>query len=304
MELKKQLTYQKNIYLCVIDYRYFIMKTNFSFRYAANPADVKSYDTEKLRNEFLIQKLFTENSVNLVYSMYDRLIVGGAMPVNEKITLETIPYLKSENFLDRREIGIINVGGPGEIHVDGEVFELDKKEALYIGKGVKDVIFVSKDKSSPALFYINSAPAHEKFPTKKVGKENAEVIQLGDENSANRRVLNKLIVNSIVETNQLQMGLTELLPGNIWNTMPAHTHSRRMEAYFYFDLHEGQTISHFMGEPQETRHIFMQNHDAVLSPEWSIHSGAGTSNYSFIWGMAGENLDYGDMDVCAPNELR
>ena len=243
------------------------MKTNFSFRYAANPADVKSYDTEKLRNEFLIQKLFTENSVNLVYSMYDRLIVGGAMPVNEKLTLETIPYLKSENFLDRREIGIINVGGPGEIHVDGEVFELDKKEALYIGKGVKDVIFVSKDNSSPALFYINSAPAHEKFPTKKVGKENAEVIQLGDENSANRRVLNKLIVNSIVETNQLQMGLTELLPGNIWNTMPAHTHSRRMEAYFYFDLQEGQTISHFMGEPQETRHQQGRGHrpDGVLA---------------------------------------
>lgn len=280
------------------------MKTNFSFRYAANPADVKSYDTEKLRSEFLIKNLFTENSVNLVYSMYDRLIVGGAMPLNEKLTLETIPYLKSENFLDRREIGIVNVGGLGEIHVDGEIFELDKKEALYIGKGVVEVLFVSKDSANPALFYINSAPAHEKFPTKKVGKENAEVIQLGDEKQANRRILNKLIVNSIVQTNQLQMGLTELLPGNIWNTMPAHTHSRRMEAYFYFDLEQGQTISHFMGEPQQTRHIFMQNYDAVLSPEWSIHSGAGTSNYSFIWGMAGENLDYGDMDICAPNELR
>ncbi|KMQ70912.1 5-dehydro-4-deoxy-D-glucuronate isomerase [Chryseobacterium koreense] len=280
------------------------MKTNYSFRYAANPNDVKSYDTEKLRSEFLIETLFTQDEVNLVYSMYDRLIVGGAMPVNEKVALETIPYLKSENFLDRREIGIVNVGGKGEVSVDGEIFELDKKEALYVGKGVKEVIFSSKDASNPALFYLNSAPAHEVFPTKKIGKENAIVIELGDQNNANKRILNKLIVNELVQTNQLQMGLTELLPGNIWNTMPAHTHSRRMEAYFYFDLQEGQTISHFMGETQQTRHIFMQNNQAVLSPEWSIHSGAGTSNYSFIWGMAGENLDYGDMDICAPNELK
>lgn len=280
------------------------MKTNYSFRYAANPNDVKSYDTEKLRSEFLIETLFTQDEVNLVYSMYDRLIVGGAMPVNEKVALETIPYLKSENFLDRREIGIVNVGGKGEVSVDGEIFELDKKEALYVGKGVKEVVFSSKDASNPALFYLNSAPAHEVFPTKKIGKENAIVIELGDQNNANKRILNKLIVNELVQTNQLQMGLTELLPGNIWNTMPAHTHSRRMEAYFYFDLQEGQTISHFMGETQQTRHIFMQNNQAVLSPEWSIHSGAGTSNYSFIWGMAGENLDYGDMDICAPNELK
>lgn len=277
---------------------------NYSFRYAANPNDVKSYDTEKLRSEFLIETLFTQDEVNLVYSMYDRLIVGGVMPVNEKVSLETIPYLKSENFLDRREVGIVNVGGKGVVLVDGEIFELDKKEALYVGKGVKEVVFSSKDSSSPALFYLNSAPAHEVFPTKKIGKENAIVIELGDQNNANKRILNKLIVNELVQTNQLQMGLTELLPGNIWNTMPAHTHSRRMEAYFYFDLQEGQTISHFMGEPQQTRHIFMQNNQAVLSPEWSIHSGAGTSNYSFIWGMAGENLDYGDMDICTPNELK
>ncbi|WP_410685684.1 5-dehydro-4-deoxy-D-glucuronate isomerase [Chryseobacterium sp. R2A-55] len=280
------------------------MKMNYSFRYAANPNDVKSYDTEKLRSEFLIETLFTQDEVNLVYSMYDRLIVGGVMPVNEKVSLETIPYLKSENFLDRREVGIVNVGGKGVVLVDGEIFELDKKEALYVGKGVKEVVFSSKDSSSPALFYLNSAPAHEVFPTKKIGKENAIVIELGDQNNANKRILNKLIVNELVQTNQLQMGLTELLPGNVWNTMPAHTHSRRMEAYFYFDLQEGQTISHFMGEPQQTRHIFMQNNQAVLSPEWSIHSGAGTSNYSFIWGMAGENLDYGDMDICTPNELK
>ena len=211
--------------------------------------------------------------------------------------------MKSDNFLDRRELGIINVGGSGTVSVDGVLYNLNKKEALYVGQGAKEVHFSSSN-GEQALFYINSAPAHRKFPTKKVGKDEAEVIQLGDEKTANKRILNKLIVNSIVETCQLQMGLTELLPGNVWNTMPSHTHNRRMEAYFYFDLEAPQTICHFMGEPQNTRHIFIQNNQAVLSPEWSIHSGAGTSNYSFVWGMAGENLDYGDMDIVAPNELR
>lgn len=277
--------------------------TNFSFRYAANPVDARKYGTEEIREQFLIDNLFSENDINLTYSMYDRYIVGGIMPVNKALKLETIPYLKSENFLDRRELGIVNVGGKGSVTVDGQVFELNKKEALYVGMGAKEVLF-SSNEEQPALFYINSAPAHTHFPNKKVTKENAIVIELGEEKTANKRILNKLIVNEIVQTCQLQMGLTELLTGNIWNTMPAHTHSRRMEAYFYFDLEEGQTIAHFMGEPQHTRHIFMQNNQAVLSPEWSIHSGAGTSNYSFIWGMAGENLDYADMDICPPNELR
>jgi 4-deoxy-L-threo-5-hexosulose-uronate ketol-isomerase len=277
--------------------------TNFSFRYASNPTDVKKYGTDELREQFLIENLFVENEIQLTYSMYDRYIVGGIMPVDKELKLETIPYLKSENFLDRRELGIINVGGSGTVMVDGVVYELQKKEALYVGQGCKEVLFSSSN-GEQALFYINSAPAHAKFPNKKIGKEDAEVIQLGEEKTANKRILNKLIVNSIVETCQLQMGLTELLPGNVWNTMPAHTHNRRMEAYFYFDIEAPQTICHFMGEPQNTRHIFMQNHQAVLSPEWSIHSGAGTSNYSFIWGMAGENLDYGDMDIVAPNELR
>jgi 4-deoxy-L-threo-5-hexosulose-uronate ketol-isomerase len=279
------------------------MKTNYNFRYASNPIDAQKYDTNELREQFLIENLFVQDQIQLTYSMYDRYIVGGIMPVNNSLKLETIPYLKSENFLDRRELGIINVGGRGIVSVDGVSYDLNKKEALYVGQGCKEVVF-SSNKGEQALFYINSAPAHKKYPTKKVGLQDAEVIQLGDQNYANKRVLNKLIVNSIVETCQLQMGLTELLPGNIWNTMPAHTHNRRMEAYFYFDLEEGQTISHFMGEPQNTRHIFMQNNQAVLSPEWSIHSGAGTSNYSFVWGMAGENLDYGDMDICAPNELK
>lgn len=277
--------------------------TNYSIRYASHPEDAKSYDTQKIRELFLIETLFTPNDVNLVYSMYDRLIVGGVMPVNSKVVLETIPYLRSEFFLERRELGIINVGGKGRVVVDGEAFELSKKEALYVGKGNKEVIFESIE-DQPALFYLNSATAHQKFPNKKISKSDAIVIELGEERTANKRILNKLIVNELVETCQLQMGLTELLPGNVWNTMPSHTHIRRMEAYFYFDIPEGQTLSHFMGEPQETRHIFMQNNQAVLSPEWSIHSGVGTSNYSFIWGMAGENLDYGDMDIVAPNELR
>lgn len=276
---------------------------NYNFRYASNPNDVKKYGTDELREHFLIENLFVDNQIQLTYSMYDRFIVGGAKPVNKNLKLETIPYLKSENFLDRRELGIVNVGGKGIVSVDGIEYELQKKEALYVGQGCKNVIF-SNSGNEQALFYINSAPAHKKYPNKKVGLHEAEVIPLGEEKYANKRILNKLIVNSIVETCQLQMGLTELLPGNVWNTMPAHTHNRRMEAYFYFDLEKGQTISHFMGEPSNTRHIFLQNNQAVLSPEWSIHSGSGTSNYSFIWGMAGENLDYGDMDICAPDELR
>lgn len=276
---------------------------HFSFRHATHPEDVRAYDTDKLRSHFLIESLFSAEDINLVYSMYDRYIVGGIMPVKETLKLETIPYLKSEYFLERRELGIINVGGKGFVSVDGEKHELAKKEALYVGQGAKEVLFSSAEKQ-PALFYINSAPAHAHFPNKKVTKENAEIVHLGEEKFANKRVINKLIVNSVVPTCQLQMGLTELLIGNVWNTMPAHTHNRRMEAYFYFDLEDGQTIAHFMGETQHTRHIFMQNNQAVLSPEWSIHSGAATTNYSFIWGMAGENLDYGDMDICSPNELR
>lgn len=277
--------------------------TKHEFRYAAHPVDARKYGTDELRKEFLIETLFVKDQVLLTYSMYDRYIVGGVMPTTKKVKLETIPYLKSENFLDRRELGIINVGGKGTVEVDGIAYELQKKEALYIGRESKEIIFSAEDGEQP-LFYLNSAPAHTKYPTKKVGFDNAIVIELGDEENANKRVLNKLIVNDILDTCQLQMGITELLPGNVWNTMPAHTHNRRMEAYFYFDVTEGQAVCHFMGEPDNTRHIFMENHQAVLSPEWSIHSGAGTANYSFIWGMAGENLDYSDMDVYAPNKLK
>jgi 4-deoxy-L-threo-5-hexosulose-uronate ketol-isomerase len=277
--------------------------TKSEIRYAHHPSDVKHYDTEALRSHFLIPDLFEYDTINLVYTMYDRLIVGSVLPVSKSLKLETITELKSVDFLDRRELGIINVGGLGRVKVDGTVYELGKKEALYVGRGAKQVIFERSGEEQP-YFYINSAPAHCSYSTKKIGKAEAEVIELGDQQYANRRTLHKLIVNSFVETCQLQMGLTELHPGNVWNTMPAHTHNRRMEAYFYFDLEADQTISHFMGPPQETRHLFVQNHQAVISPEWSIHSGVGTSNYSFIWGMAGENLDYGDMDGVSPAELR
>ncbi|GGG62306.1 5-dehydro-4-deoxy-D-glucuronate isomerase [Epilithonimonas arachidiradicis] len=277
--------------------------TTSEFRYAHHPDDAKNYTTEDLRREFLINNLFQEGQIKLVYTMYDRLIVGGAMPADKALKLETIDELKSENFLDRREIGIINVGGKGKITVDGTVYELNNKEALYIGKGNKEVTFENLD-GEQAYFYINSAPAHQSFPTKKITKNEAEIVELGDSKYANRRTINKLLVNSVLETCQLQMGMTELHEGSVWNTMPSHTHTRRMEAYFYFDLEEGQTVSHFMGQPQETRHIFLKNRDVVISPEWSIHSGVGTSNYTFIWGMAGENMDYGDMDAVKTDELK
>lgn len=277
--------------------------TQSEFRYAHHPDDAKKYTTEDLRREFLINDLFTPDTVKLVYTMYDRLIVGGIMPVDHALKLETIDELKAPYFLERRELGIINVGGKGKVTVDGTAYELDNKEALYIGKGNKEITFSSENGEQP-YFYINSAPAHHAFPTKKITKAEAEIVELGDAKYANRRTINKLIVNSVLETCQLQMGMTELHEGSVWNTMPSHTHTRRMEAYFYFDLEEGQTVSHFMGQPTETRHIFLKNRDAVISPEWSIHSGVGTSNYSFIWGMAGENMDYGDMDAVKTDELK
>lgn len=277
--------------------------TNSEFRFAHHPDDVKNYTTEELRNHFLIPKLFVKDEINLTYTMYDRYIAGGAFPVSKKVKLDTIDDLKADYFLERRELGVINVGGKGKVTVDGEVYELGHKEALYVGRGNKDVFFEAADGEQP-YFYLNSAPAHKAYPVKKVTMAEAEVVELGDTKYSNKRKINKLLVNSVVETCQLQMGMTELKEGNVWNTMPPHTHTRRMEVYFYFDLEEGQTISHFMGQPQETRHIFMKNHQAVISPEWSIHSGAGTSNYTFIWGMAGENLDYGDMDGVEPYELK
>ena len=280
------------------------MKTNYEVRYAAHPEDAKSYDTKRLRRDFLIEKVFAEDEVNLVYSMYDRMVVGGAMPVKEELLLEAIDPLKAPHFTTRREIGIFNVGGPGTVKVGEESYELNYKEALYIGRGECDVIFASNDANNPAKFYINSTTAHKEYPCKKVTKADADILALGSLEESNDRVINRMIVQKTLDSCQLQMGMTELKPGSVWNTMPAHIHSRRMEAYFYFEVPKGQAVCHFMGEPDETRHIWMQGEQAVLSPEWSIHAAAATHNYTFIWGMGGENQDYGDQDFFEITDLK
>jgi len=273
-------------------------------RYAHHPGDVKSYDTARIRNEFLIETLFLPGEICLTYSMYDRYIVGGAMPTGASLKLEAFDALKAKDFLDRREIGIINVGGEASVTAGGVQYGLNYTEALYLGKGVTAVSFSSVDAKNPAKLYLNSAPAHHAYPSKKVTVKEAEVAIMGSPGASNHRTINKLLINSVIETCGLQMGFTTLNPGSVWNTMPPHTHSRRMEVYFYFEVHKGQAICHFMGEPDETRHIWMKNEQAVISPSWSIHSAAGTSNYSFIWGMTGENLDYADMDIRQPDELK
>ncbi|WP_089078409.1 5-dehydro-4-deoxy-D-glucuronate isomerase [Flavobacterium tructae] len=277
--------------------------TKYSSRYASSPEAVKKYDTQELRNEFLIDDLMQEDEIVLTYSHYDRYIAGSAVPLKDLI-LESIDPLKAGYFLERREMGIINVGGKGTVVVEGVSFELAFKDALYIGSGNKEVIFKSDDPQNPAKYYINSAPAHQTYPTVKVSLAEANKLELGTMETANHRTVNQMIIGGVVTTCQLQMGMTELRPGSVWNTMPAHVHDRRMEVYFYLDIPENQAVCHFMGQPQETRHIWMNNHQAVISPPWSIHSGSGTSNYTFIWGMAGENLDYGDMDVCKITDLR
>lgn len=281
------------------------MITNYELRYAAHPVDAKSYDTTRLRKDFLIENLFVKDEVNMVYSMYDRMVVGGAMPVDEALLLEAIDPLKAPYFTTRREVGIFNVGGGNAIvKVGDKTFSLAFKEALYIGSGDRNVVFESEDKTNPAKLYFNSAVAHTSYPCKKITKADAVSVKMGALETSNERTINKMIVNQVLPTCQLQMGMTELAPGSVWNTMPAHVHSRRMEAYFYFDMPEDQAVCHFMGEPQETRHIWMKTNEAVLSPEWSIHSAAATHNYTFIWGMGGENLDYGDQDFFAITDLK
>ena len=280
------------------------MKTNHQVRYAAHPEDAKHYDTKRIRRDFLIESVFTADEVNMVYSMYDRMIVGGAMPVTEQLTLEAIGPLKSTYFTTRREIGIFNVGGEGYIKVGDETFELGYKEALYIGRGERNVIFCSKDGKAPAKFYFNSCTAHTAYPCRKVTKADAITTSMGEQATSNERNINKMIVSQVLPTCQIQMGMTELSIGSVWNTMPAHVHSRRMEAYFYFEVPENQAVCHFMGEVDETRHIWMKGEQAVLSPEWSIHCAAATHNYTFIWGMGGENLDYNDQDFSEITDLR
>ena len=283
-------------------------------RTACSPQDEKHYDTQRLRQEFLIDDLFKPDEIKLVYSHIDRIITGSAVPVKEELKLTAGDELRAEYFLQRREMGVINIGGAGTITIDGKTYEVDHKQGMYIGMGARDISFASKDTSDPAKFYINSAPAHKTYPTvliKREGTPSEDVVIIKDENKkelgssveSNHRVINKYILPGQVETCQLEMGMTELKPGSVWNTMPCHTHDRRMEVYLYFDIPQDAIVMHFMGEPTETRHIVMRNEQAVISPSWSIHSGCGTQAYTFIWGMVGENQDFDDMDDCAMTDL-
>ena len=292
---------------------------NVDIQLACHPDDVKHYDTERLRKSFLMGKVMAADEINLTYTLYDRMIYGGIMPVNQVLKLETFNELKAEHFLDRRELGVINIGGNGVVTVDGVEYALNFKEALYVGCGKKEVTFRSLDASCPAKFYVNSAPAYKEYVTQLITTDKsadpskyafAQSDRYGKMEDSNDRIVNQLIVNPVLSrvdgggTCQLQMGLTELQPGSVWNTMPAHTHTRRMEAYFYFNVPSGNAVCHLMGEPKQQRLVWMQNEQAITSPEWSIHSAAGTSNYMFIWGMCGENLNYADKDEIPYTEMR
>ncbi|MEM1502581.1 5-dehydro-4-deoxy-D-glucuronate isomerase [Domibacillus sp. 8LH] len=272
--------------------------------YAHHPDDVKNYTTDKLREQFLMEKVFIEDSIQLTYSHVDRIIYGGAMPVWKALTMEAGKELAAEYFLERREMGVINVGGDGKVTLDGKEYEINSRDGLYIGKGTKDIAFESKDAGNPAKFYINSCPAHHSYPTVKVGLDNAIARPMGADESMNKRTIYQFIHPDVLESCQLSMGMTMLEKGSGWNTMPCHTHERRMEVYFYFDMEENTRVFHMMGQPQETRHIVMANEQAVLSPSWSIHAGAGTNNYTFIWGMCGENIDFDDMQFVDMKDLR
>lgn len=273
-------------------------------RYAASPQEVRQLDTAGLRAQFLIDSVFERNRIVLVYSHYDRLIIAGAMPVRQSIGLPNPDELKADYFLERREMGILNVGGKGSVTVDGTRYELDRLDCLYVGKGIREVSFESADPNQPAQFYLLSAPAHRPCPTRLMTSAEASPVDLGSRETANERTIFKYIHLDGIESCQLVMGLTVLKPGSVWNTMPAHTHDRRMEAYLYFDVPDNQCIMHFMGQPTETRHLVVTDRQAIISPPWSIHSGCGTSSYSFIWGMAGENQQFTDMDAVAIHALR
>lgn len=275
-------------------------------RTAVSPRDVKHYTTDRLREEFLIQNLFVPGEIKLVYSHIDRIITGAAVPVTP-LALTAGDELRAEYFCQRRELGIINIGGAGTITVDGREYKVGCREAMYIGMGSRDIVFASDDGNTPAKFYMNSAPAHMTYPTVLIRPEgmpeegvvivkDVNKVELGTLEDANHRVICKYILPGQVESCQLEMGMTRLEPGSVWNTMPSHTHDRRMEVYLYFDIPENAFVMHFMGEPAETRHIVMRNEEAVISPSWSIHSGCGTRAYTFIWGMVGENQDFDDMD--------
>lgn len=284
-------------------------------RTASSPRDVKQYTTDRLREEFLIQNLFVPGEIKMVYSHIDRIITGAAVPAGETLVLTAGAELRAEYFLQRREMGIINIGGAGVIVADGKEYEVGHKEGMYIGMGVKEITFASKERTVPAKFYFNSTPADHTYPTvliKPEGTPEEGVVIVKDENKvelgtleqSNHRTICKYILPGQIESCQLEMGMTKLEPGSVWNTMPCHTHDRRMEVYLYFDIPEDAFVMHYMGEPTETRHIVMRNEEAVISPSWSIHSGSGSQAYTFIWGMAGENQDFDDMDHIANQELK
>jgi 4-deoxy-L-threo-5-hexosulose-uronate ketol-isomerase len=273
-------------------------------RFESGRKETARMDTKELRGQFLIEGLMTDDTVKLVYTHYDRMIVGGARPVQKELVLEVHPELRAQFFLERRELGIINVGGAGTMIADGTEYGLDKLDCLYVGRGVKEVRFRSTDAATPAVFYLLSSPAHAEHPVRKFTKSDAAPVTMGDITTSNKRTIYKYIHNDGIQSCQLVMGLTILETGSVWNTMPAHLHTRRMEAYFYFDVPQDQRVFHFMGEPQETRHLLVANHDAIISPPWSIHSGCGSANYGFIWGMAGENKDYTDADPVPVTTLR
>lgn len=276
----------------------------FDTRYSTHPEDAKHYTTEDIRDQYLIESVFVEDDIRLAYSHNDRIIAGGIMPVQKKISLPVSKDLGVDYFLERREMGVINVGGPGKIEVDGTSYDVAHKEAVYIAKESKEVRFSSQEKKKPAKFYVNSAPAHKRMKTMKIGLEDANQVHLGSNETLNKRTIYQLIHPAVCESCQLVMGVTMLEKNNVWNTMPPHTHERRMEVYFYFDMDEDTRVFHFMGEPKETRHVVMQNEQAIISPSWSMHSGVGTSNYTFIWGMCGENITFDDMDHIPMDVLR
>lgn len=273
-------------------------------RTAASPRDVKTYDTARLREEFLIQDLFRPDDIKLVYSHIDRIITGSATPVTKALVLTAGDELRADYFLQRREMGVINIGGEGTVTVDGTVYTLRYKDGLYIGRGSRDISFASADPDHPAKFYLNSCPAHKEYPTVYIRPEDCVRVELGSLEQSNHRTICKYILPGQVESCQLVMGMTALKPGSVWNTMPCHTHDRRMEVYLYFEIPEDAFVVHYMGEPTETRHIIMHNEEAVISPSWSIHAGSGSRNYTFIWGMVGENQVFTDMDGVRNQDLR
>lgn len=273
-------------------------------RFQNSPKETAGMHTDELRQNFVCETLMQDDKINLVYSHYDRMIIGGAKPVASSLTLENHEELKADYFLQRREMGVINIGGAGKVTVAGQAYDLEKLDCLYLGKETKEVVFQSDESGNPALFYLLSVPAHHVYPTVKMSKSEAAPVNLGAVETSNQRTIYKYIHLDGIKSCQLVMGLTVLQPGSVWNSVPPHTHTRRMEVYYYFDVPEKQVIFHFMGEPQQTRHVVLTNHQAVISAPWSVHFGSGTSNYGFIWGMAGENQAFPDMDPAPVDTLR